>query len=106
MDQYYPAFNPTNAFVVTYDYIGEYSACTMYAAVQIIIVTDSIISYVILDYKECLNNGYLSSTPGLNFMVNGIGTTWAASNPCLSSNVGITGLWIFQAQGFVKIISL
>lgn len=102
MDQYYPAFNPTNAFVVTYDYIGDFSACSMYAAIQVIFVTDSIISYVILDYKQCLNNGYLISTPGLNFMVNGIETTWAASNPCLSSNVGITGLWIFQAQGEYK----
>ena len=92
------SFIPTDAFMITYDRVLPYSSISSsLTSFQIFISINSIKSYVTLKYTSCPTDLSVRATSGLNHH-NGGGWIEEPSftNWCTSSNVGQTGLWVFD----------
>jgi hypothetical protein len=96
------AFNPANLFRITYDNVpasrkNSFTQDDALASFQIILATNGSSSYVLLKYTSCI---YLSSSykqPGFYHKFEN-GQEFSPnqfSNPCDSSNVNLTGTWVF-----------
>ena len=98
-------FRASNAFVVTYANIASYSDRNDVANFQIILTTDSVQSYLTLNYGYCLQKPMAFQIiteidcldKSLNMVVNSI------VNPCTSSNVNVIGKWIFNVTDECKL---
>ena len=90
------SFTPTNAMIITFDSMDPIQFKLSY---QIILSSDSVSSFLIVLYKYCeydTRNGFGLVTPGVYYIENGQQRVIQMSNPCISSNVGVAGMWIFQ----------
>ena len=92
------SFIPTDAFMITYDRVLPYSSSSVsLTSFQIFISINSIKSYVTLKYTSCPTDLSVRVTSGLNHHNGG---SWIEeptfTNWCTSSNVGQTGLWVFD----------
>jgi hypothetical protein len=96
------AFLAKHVFMITYDdvlttHLTDFSSRAWF---QIFLVTDTEQSYVILKYKSCLANQILTASSGLNH--NNVmlklfqQVNLAAGQECISSNVGIKGVWVTE----------
>ena len=87
-------FMPTNAFIVTWDSVAPYhSEPNPYASFQLIISTDDSDSFLTLNYGLlgfAADNGYKFQYGSYKT------TTITSSNPEYSSNVGVSGKWIYH----------
>ena len=95
-------FSPTNIFRITYLGVPDFSTDSLIASFQIILATDSLKSFVLLKYTSCLSETTtLTSTPGLYYQdTNGVSKmVELAAMPCSSSNVNLTGTWIYDVTG-------
>jgi hypothetical protein len=92
-------FNPTNLFRITYDNVPDYRRESLIASFQIIFASSSTSSYVVLKYTSCLSNRILSTPPGIYYTLsNGQASSSTFSNPCTSSNVNLSGTWVFDVS--------
>ena len=93
------AFLAKHVFMITYDDVltAPLTDFSSRAWFQIFLVTDTERSYVILKYKSCLTNQILTASSGLNHNNEMLKifqqVNLAAGQECISSNVGITGVW-------------
>lgn len=96
------SFEAKNAFVITYDNVQLFSDRSDFANFQLILSTDSIQSYVTINYGSCLTSRYLpiSEIVCLDNVYSIVRKTIV--NPCESSNVNLTGKWIFNVTGDCK----
>ena len=103
------SFVPKNAFEVIWFNVTDYGSRNLLdygsTRLKISLATDFQNSYVLIQNMLCFNNLVLNSIPGLN-CINSSGTlreipnTNKSSNePCISSNVGKAGTWIFEVSG-------
>ena len=94
-------FVAKNAFVVTYSSVQSFFDRNDMANFQIILSTDSIKSYVTLNYGSCLKiltSTLITEIDYLNSILNLV--TLSIVNPCTSSNVNLAGKWIFNVNIF------
>ena len=99
-------FNSTNIFRITYDNVPAYNQSSLIASFQIILARDgslsngsSYSSFVLLKYTSCLSNAALRVTPGIYYTLsNGQTSSSAFSNPCSTSNVNLSGTWVFDVS--------
>ena len=93
-------FVPTNLFRITYDNVPAYEQSSLIATFQIVLASDATKSYVLLKYSSCLSGATLRATPGLYYVSNSNGQQMSNrfSNPCTSSNVNLTGTWVFDVS--------
>ena len=89
------SFVPTNAFIVTWDAVPPYSSspANTFASFQLIISTDGSNSFLTINYGslgQSADNGYKFQYGSYK------STTISSSNPEYSSNVGVSGKWIFE----------
>ena len=94
--------SPTNIFRITYLGVPDYSSDSLIASFQIILATDSLKSFVLLKYTSCLSETTsFTSTPGLYHQdTSGVSKTIElGAPPCSSSNVNLTGTWIYDVTG-------
>ena len=100
------SFTPNNAYVITYDQVPDFSTGLLKASFQIILATDSITSYVILQYFSCMSS--LRVTPGLYYInqqcVSVLNKIEISTNPCSSSNVNEAGTWILSSFNLTSYI--
>ena len=93
------AFVPTNVFRITYYNVPDYFEKINYASFQVILASDSSKNYVALKYYSCLSGLSLLSSPGLNYLnQSGHNFSIKIENPCGSSNVNLTGTWVFDVS--------
>ena len=98
-------FIAKNAFVVTYKSVQAYSNRNDTANFQIILSTDSIRSYVTLNYGSCFELSNYFPLSEINCLDKGSNLAkQLIVNPCSSSNVNITGKWIFNITEECKIL--
>jgi hypothetical protein len=91
------SFVPLNIFRITYDNVSKLYEENKKATFQIILVTDSSKSYVVLKYTSCLSNDPLTVLPGIYFLgENGQQLSNLLTDPCLSSNINQNGTWVFD----------
>ena len=91
-------FNPTNIFRIKYDNVPVYERVqsSFKVSFQIILAMSSSSSYVLLKYTSCLSNVFFPTTSGIYYTLsNGQPSSITFSNPCSSSNVNLTGTWVF-----------
>ncbi len=107
-------FNLKNLFRITYENVPAYNQSSLIASFQIILARDgslsngsSYSSFVLLKYTSCLSNAALRVTPGIYYILsNGQQSFNQFSYPCDSSNVNLTGTWVFDvSSGSVIFIS-
>ena len=93
-------FVPTNMFRITYLNVPKpYSnnPLTAKASFQVILASDSVKSYVVLNYTDCLAGAPLETYPGLLYLnQNGQQSSVFLENPCSSSNINLIGNWVFD----------
>jgi hypothetical protein len=91
------SFVPLNIFRITYDNVSKLYEDNKKATFQIILVTDSSKSYVVLKYTSCLSNDPLTVLPGIYYLgENGQQLSNLMTDPCLSSNINQNGTWVFD----------
>ena len=90
-------FIPTNIFRITYDNVPRANLWGLFkVSFQIILAMSSSSSYVLLKYTSCLSNVFFPTTSGIYYTLsNGQPSSSTFSNPCFSSNVNLTGTWVF-----------
>jgi len=100
ISQHFASFSPTNAFIITYDNVVQCcNVNSLVSSFQIILSTDSVSSFVTIIYDTCLSGSGTPYYTGLDYIdQNQQFNQMIISNPCGSSNVGVTGLWIFYVK--------
>ena len=94
-----PSFNPTNIFRIKYDNVPAYNQNSSIASFQITLATNGSSSYVLVKYTSCLSGNTLTKTPGIYYTLsNGQTSSSTFSNPCSSSNVKLSGTWVFDVS--------
>ena len=90
------AFNPTDLFRITFDKVPVFRS-SLFTSFQIILASSSSSSFVVLKYTTCLAT--LIRTPALYYTLsNGRSTKNEFFNSCESSNVNLTGTWVFDVS--------
>ena len=93
-----PSFNPTNLFGITYDNVPAWSS-SLFASFQIILASSSSSSYVLLKYTSCISERTFLTPPGIYYTsTNGRESSINFYYPCYSSNVNLTGTWVFDVS--------
>jgi hypothetical protein len=94
-----PSFNPTNLFRITYDNVPAWSSSSLFASFQIILASSSSSSYVLLKYTSCISERTFLTPPGIYYTsTNGRESSFNFYYPCYSSNVNLTGIWVFDVS--------
>jgi hypothetical protein len=91
-------FIPTDLFRITYDNVPAYGNKLLIASFQIILAKNSNSSFVVLKYTSCLSNITIRVTPGIYYTLLNRSPPIHISNPCFSSNVNLTGTWVFDVS--------
>lgn len=92
-----PTFVPLYAFKITFSSVQAFKSSSLLASFQVVLSTNSLSYFVTLKYTSCLGNVTLLSTPGLNYIdLKGLLVVVPITNPCTSSNVNLTGTWVFD----------
>ena len=90
-------FMASNAFVVTYSLVRSYTLATDVADFQIILSTDSITSYVTINYAKCLLSANSIPNTYVSYLdSHSVSMKYSIVNPCSSTNVNVMGKWIFN----------
>ncbi len=94
-----PQFSPSYTFMITYDEVLSYDKNSKSrVSFQIILSTDSKMSYVVFRFKSCPTDLTLRSSAGINHknleLLNEV--TIDYDQHCSSSNVGQTGVWVIE----------
>ena len=91
------AFNPTSIFQITYDGVLPFdnnNARTDKASFQIWLFSDGSRYYSVIKYTSLTTTG---GNPGLEFLLSsGSFSLIPFTNPLTSSNVGSTGIWVYE----------
>ena len=93
-------FIPTNVFMITYDRVLPHSSnSTSLTSFQIFLTSNLFKSYVIFNFTSCPTDLHVNALSGLNHF---IGAIWlegpSITNWCTASNVGLTGVWVFDVS--------
>ena len=91
-------FVAKDIFRISYVNIPDFLTGSYYASFQIILARDQYSSsYVVLKFYSCLTGLNMLTKPGLYYLDgSGRGLSLEISNPCGSSNVNLTGTWVFN----------
>ena len=91
------SFNPTNAFIVTWDSVAPWASLRSgFVSFQAILSTDGLNSFLTINYGKLdysASNGYYFQ---YGSYYSAYYTTISKSSPELSSNSGVNGKWIFK----------
>lgn len=102
-----PGFVPRNAFRVVFANVSALKD-TAKVSFEVVLATDTVSSFVTLKYTACVTNQPLIRTPSLNYLDlkgNLITVNISTSSPCNSSNVNVTGIWVFAVTNMLSSIS-
>jgi hypothetical protein len=97
----YLAFEAANIFMITYDNVLPYtSKSKSNVSLQIFLLSDSQKYYVTFKFMSCPTDVYLEALSGLTHNIENKLQQISIMNPCTSSNVGQSGIWVIEVTSY------